>query len=1091
MEITKEENKINKFIKIWNTLPFQRDIFQIIFTAFYFLVMLSLIIIRDGFYISINKYLFVAISVFILIFLRKEYIIYSFAFILPFSMALPTNWVMLVFFIILFVKNKCRLNLAQIVFPVTFGIIEFLLVIKAEGFSNTNDLFKAFQYFSFLLFACYLLLDKHLVINKKKLSLYLIAGTLLMCFITFFIQLNMMQQLVEYRPDYKLIDILLDPYIRLENVTLFNEWITMMAESPIIVFPETDMSIGDDPNNMAFYLLIAAAFLLYITTKEKKNYITTLVLLVAIGAFGIYTKSRSFYIAFPVILITWYVIALISKRLKITSLLWVGGTLLICFLVLLILNQYFDVFKSIFGRFININESDQETGRFALIIKYLTSMFSNWFTALFGTGVICMQTVLHQDVSSHTAIIQIFVSYGIIGSSLFAVMCGYIIYVRCHNRKNLIDLNSFIPIFAAVIFTLALQVLNPYFIMIVCAFTVMATNNFSTIKQTDTKFSLLTNIMFLNHPEEEILTEYSGDRENNIPFVEYRRQHLIEKETRIAQRRLRQESQKNNKIDATIISESTSEEMVHKHHIDEQIITLNDVVCDEMVLLKDDGKIKWYNKFNNFINDLYERVNLYSIIKTIKSSTGQLILLILFATLVELYACIVSFLGISSAKIFMVILFGFVILLMSKKSIILSFAFVISMSNFMPQRYLFLFFLVSYLLKNKFRFNVAQIAFAGTFIIFELLDCFIFGFTDAKESLSFLMIVSFLIYVCLDQTLRINIKALCISYLIGFLFTSIMLIYPFIYYSQYSIDHAIVESDVKMFDIIVNNKFRLGDYKTLFWYLNETFHASLNLQMIPALSDNPNNIAFFAFFAIISCFMLFSKKVSINILVSVFMILCFGVGLLTKSKTLIIALGIVLLLFYIFAIVEKKITPLTSLLIFVGIIIAFVIYCICDPSFTNINYYFTRPDIEGGDNSGRMQIIKEYLNFMFTNPQYLFTGTGLLNILTESGFGAAPHTNILQVFVAYGFLGTILILMGFAYAIYVRVYYHKLNLYALVPIAGIIFYTFTLQVLSPYELMYPFLISLLFINNGNYIIEKGNKIKGLFYLWPYNHKIKG
>ena len=1041
----KADDFLAKLFKKIDSFKIRSDFWQMILLLIFGVALVGLITIRDLFFIGISKYVFIAFFLLFLPILRRDYIIYALAFTIPFWHALPNNWIVLIFILYILISNRFRLNLAQFVFPIIIAAMELLLTFLC----GSNFYFEVFSYFLYSFLAAYLLLDRHLQIKKKIMVYSFVAGALAMCLLCISAQIEMLV-ITSNVVSLPFTQLLFDPFVRLENVVMFNEWTTMIGCQ--FTFMTPDMSVGDDPNNMAYFLIVATALLLYVTSAKKSSYWSTFGILFIIGVLGFFTKSRSFMIAFPLLLLIWYIYSLICKRFKLISLLYVSCGLIILASGYLVLDSFYNLTNSIFGRF-SVSSAD---GRISLIFDYLNFMFSHPLIASFGSGVLNTTFVTGFEVTSHTALIQIFFSYGIIGTFLiFIPIAFYIIYVRLSGRKRDVDLTSLLPIFAVFFFTLALQILAPFLLMLPAVICCMAINDYSTIQQKPfSKFSLLTDIKFLGSQGDEKVDLYDG-RDLDNHFSKNSISQKMAKEEEMSDR-----TPVISKNDVESVQKSEEVEMVAKPRV---------------------------NRLAKMIDSLFDKI---ARIKFLNNEIFQNIVFGVYIALISAFLLVSVIFGYEFLKTMFLILIGAVTCLLDRKRIIYAFMFMIPLSNCLPQRWLILFFFAVFIIKSRFRLNIGHLLFAGLFITFELLDCFLFGFVDVSESFSFLLIVSFVIYVSFDRTFKANLPMCCISFLVGLFFMAILYIGPLIVFGNRALSEATQNQESNIFNIIFDNHCRIGQYKTYFEYLN-TFFKPVN-QLVesnaPTYFDDPNNVGLFCIIGFACISRLINKKWYTWLIAGILFIFVLFIGMMTKSRSFFISFALLLVLLYAFAIASKKLSKRGAVIIFTIFASIIGVFALIDREFNFLSYIIEKKDVSSNTFMLRLDLIQQYISAMFTNQKYLLTGTGLLNEATALGIETYPHTSVVQVFVSYGILGFISVSLLFCFLIYSRIRNKDFSLYNLAPLITVFVYSLALQVLMPYELMFPFFVALLMINSFNRISSPKDKVSAFLYmsLWPYS-----
>ena len=100
-------------------------------------------------------------------------------------------------------------------------------------------------------------------------------------------------------------------------------------------------------------------------------------------------------------------------------------------------------------------------GRTTVFQKYSDYLADNPLSLLFGTGAVYYREATGVGLSTHNAIQQILVSYGLLGLIIFVIALLKNVR-RYFNRNNVMTI---LPLCMTLLFVQTIQFLNPYFLM--------------------------------------------------------------------------------------------------------------------------------------------------------------------------------------------------------------------------------------------------------------------------------------------------------------------------------------------------------------------------------------------------------------------------------------------------------------------------------------------------------------------------------------------------------------------------------------------------------------------------------------------------
>lgn len=250
-------------------------------------------------------------------------------------------------------------------------------------------------------------------------------------------------------------------------------------------------------------------------------------------------------------------------------------------------------------------------------------------------------------------------------------------------------------------------------------------------------------------------------------------------------------------------------------------------------------------------------------------------------------------------------------------------------------------------------------------------------------------------------------------------------------------------------------------YGGLFLFESRNFIFS-NSYRIGGLGElDPNTYALYNLLAIsvfIQQFMLGRYNRKQSIFMSIASLVILGAGFLTLSKTFLIFNFILLILIMIGS--HKKPKHLFKLLLVLSI---FFIIIIKLPLFTDsINSIVARIEMgrTGGDlTTGRTDIFRSYLQYIFSNVRTFFFGDGMYSYMPM--LKIRPHNSLLELIISWGIIGTIIFISIFGFGAHFYKIKHKKNynfkFYKLIPIIILFLYSQSLTLLYQ-EATYAYII---------------------------------
>lgn len=217
---------------------------------------------------------------------------------------------------------------------------------------------------------------------------------------------------------------------------------------------------------------------------------------------------------------------------------------------------------------------------------------------------------------------------------------------------------------------------------------------------------------------------------------------------------------------------------------------------------------------------------------------------------------------------------------------------------------------------------------------------------------------------------------------------------------------------------------------------------------IMTLRTNPNTIGLFSSTSIACALALFYYKRFHFITLILIVFLCFVCGLFSVSRTWVLVLCLMVILYLFFQHKSKWVGYVT-----VGLLLlSFIFFYLRNPEIVALFLNrFTDSSIQTGGN--RTVLFEAYNNFMFDNLIYMLWGTSAQFYKDVTGIFNSTHNGIQQIFICYGIIGVI-ILLGVYVRLLVRNYTHRQQM-AVLPMICVFIFLQTLQSLWPITCLYP------------------------------------
>lgn len=394
----------------------------------------TMLILRDVAVVSISKYIFMAFSVLLMMYVGYETLVYMLCFTLPLVCGLPGTYIMPCALVLLMIKRG-KVNAWQIILVV---FVMFMEIMAAVWYPKINWAYIV-QYISFAGIMLFLIQEDREQDWLFCVQLYL-YGVCLLCSVIMTTGL----------------------------MTAPENWLELFAKGQFR-FGNTQMAELDgmalklNANSLAYYSITGINCGIYLAEKSKgsRRVINILIACVTFIA-GFMTSSRSWVLVASICLILYMFSKATSPKKFIAA---SAAFALIIYAFFVVVSRNPELLEGIYERF-SRDDLDTGNGRIDIFIAYMEAFVNTPRFLLMGTGVTQYKAMTGIYNSFHTGLQQILVSLGIVGSVIF--MAGLIrpIIIALRNGRKKRKMVDWLPFVGIVLFTQTIQFLNPTMLML-------------------------------------------------------------------------------------------------------------------------------------------------------------------------------------------------------------------------------------------------------------------------------------------------------------------------------------------------------------------------------------------------------------------------------------------------------------------------------------------------------------------------------------------------------------------------------------------------------------------------------------------------
>ena len=388
---------------------------------------------RDINGVDTNKFILLGIVAIYAVIADYEHLMMLIAFILPLTNGLPGNFILPILCLLMVIKGGNIMKVPRIVW-FSFILIAVYEFIHYSSFAQSLEIPAFVGYSSFLFLILFIGGSYDSRSDEVKNALSFCIGSVVMLTI---ILLNFNQLVGE---DF------LEGSVRMGNVTDY--------------LGEEMMTLRANPNNIGLFS-IAAISIAFALWYYKKIPVWALAL-IAVPAFigGVYSLSRTWMFAIVLFAVLFFVMRRGSRNFS---------SIIVLFLAVFGVVFFFTRLNvSVLGAYDARFDSDTSTAgsRTTLFLEYHKWMFDHPWALLFGTGALPYKEVTQIFNSTHNALQQVFISYGIPGFAFFIYLLVRLLKKWRVKKERMV----YVPILVIGFFLQSSQFLNPAY----CAFPFIA-----------------------------------------------------------------------------------------------------------------------------------------------------------------------------------------------------------------------------------------------------------------------------------------------------------------------------------------------------------------------------------------------------------------------------------------------------------------------------------------------------------------------------------------------------------------------------------------------------------------------------------------
>ena len=330
------------------------------------------------------------------------------------------------------------------------------------------------------------------------------------------------------------------------------------------------------------------------------------------------------------------------------------------------------------------------------------------------------------------------------------------------------------------------------------------------------------------------------------------------------------------------------------------------------------------------------------------------------------------------------------------------------------------------------------------FILLEFNAHRLYGISDTNRMGGYMLTVALLLYLLYDKRAQLD-----------YLYSIKLYIYGTFALCALFIINAMINAPSNWVALLASGMLRFGGT------VNSKFGAmTVNL--------NANTLAYFSIVGVASSLSIMDSFNNMRVGERIIYIAQFAlvsvIGMLTVSRSWVLAMAIILLLFFF----SQMKTPRKAITVLVATVVIglFVFMVFSQGSSSILNAFvarFTNGEVK--TLAGRTDIYSDYMKAFNSNGRFMLFGTGVTDYVDVTGMWQSLHNGLQQILICLGIPGAIVFLIALLRPILTKEN-RQSDLVHWLPFVAVVTFTQTIQFLNPNLLMLPFVIGLYGIRNG-------------------------
>lgn len=384
--------------------------------------------------------------------------------------------------------------------------------------------------------------------------------------------------------------------------------------------------------------------------------------------------------------------------------------------------------------------------------------------------------------------------------------------------------------------------------------------------------------------------------------------------------------------------------------------------------------------------------------------------------------------GISLSKYILVAFCAVFFFLSSKSDMIYMLMFTFPLLCGLPGNYIMPIAMILYFVKTK-SITQKQLFFCFFVVLMEIFACLFYDTINFPETLGY--ITTLMLFFCLlyDND-RYDYKSCINYYALGVTLTCAVIVI------------ATISQTPSWQKAIASGELRFGE-------IEHGTETALNLTL------NANSLAYISIVGISCCVVLLRCDGVNKIILAIETAVLVVSGLLTLSRTWVIVFALLCVLYVFSSGVSGKGILRIFAVLGLFVLIGYFVFRQFPEIFDGLINRFERDDVLTGN--GRYEITHEYMEAFGKDVRTTLFGTGVTQYRDVMGIEESLHNSPVQILICYGLVGTVIFAFGWLLKPVKAI--GKVKLLYWIPFICIVVFSTSLQMLNPWYLIYPHLIS--------------------------------